>query len=246
MTPHPPAPRDCASPNSGPRPDGIAIDTLVLHYTGMRSADEARIRLCDPTAQVSAHYMIEEDGTVWRLVDEGARAWHAGLSWWKGAANLNDRSIGIELVNPGHEFGYRDFPPAQMMALARLGRALLARHPIPQNRVLGHSDIAPLRKQDPGERFDWRGLAAEGLGLWPNPDLPVPPNPAQGNAAVLRLLAAIGYDVEGHSAGRAVDRKAAATAATVAFQRRFRPACIDGVLDGETCALIASVARLFS
>lgn len=238
-----PGVRDCPSPNCETRPAEAAIDTLILHYTGMRSADEARARMCDPAARVSAHYMIEENGKVWRLVDEGLRAWHAGLSWWRGAANLNDRSIGIELVNPGHEFGYRDFPAAQIRALAALCREIRSRHPIPQNRILGHSDIAPLRKQDPGERFPWRELASKGIGLWPAA--------TEGGAEPafsdsVAALAGIGYDVVGRSAADAVAPDAARLAAVAAFQRRFRPRGVDGVLDGETRRLIATVARLFA
>ncbi len=155
------------SPNCGPRPDGAAIDMLILHYTGMESAEAALTRMCDADARVSAHYMIDEDGTVYRLVDEAMRAWHAGVSSWRGAGNINDRSIGIELVNPGHEFGYRRFPVSQMTALTGLCREILARHPIAPANVLGHSDVAPSRKQDPGELFDWQALAAAGIGLWP-------------------------------------------------------------------------------
>jgi len=237
------------SPNFGPRPGGTAIDTLVLHYTGMRTAAEALDRLCDAAAQVSAHYLVEEDGTVWRLVEEDMRAWHAGMSWWQGETNLNDRSTGIEIVNPGHEFGYRPFPPAQMAAVAALCRDILARRPIPPARVLGHSDIAPMRKLDPGELFDWRGLAAQGIGLWPaTPGPAAAPGPGadEDSAAATAIagLAAIGYDTEGRSAGRAVDSDAALTAAIAAFQRRFRPGRVDGALDSETCALIAAVARL--
>ena len=233
--------RDRPSPNCGPRPRTAAIDTLVLHYTGMRSAAEALDRLCDAASQVSAHYLIEEDGTVWRLVNEESRAWHAGVSWWKGATDLNDRSLGIELVNPGHEVGYRPFPSPQIDALVALCRDIAARHAIPANRILGHSDIAPMRKQDPGELFDWRRLAARGVGLWPAAASDDPP--AAGEAGP--LLAAIGYDVAGRSAGRSADPAEALTAAIAAFQRRFRPSRIDGLADDETRALIAAVARLF-
>ena len=237
--------RSRPSPNHGPRPAGATVDTLVLHYTGMKSAAEALDRLCDPAAQVSAHYVIEEDGAVWRLVGEDRRAWHAGISWWRGATDLNDRSIGIEIVNPGHEFGYRPFPAAQMAAVAALCRDILARRPIPAARVLGHSDIAPMRKLDPGELFDWQGLAAQGIGLWPaKPIAPSPGDDDAAAAAAIAALAAIGYDTEGRSAGRAIEPDAAATAAIAAFQRHFRPRRVDGALDSETCAMIAAVARL--
>ena len=156
------------SPNQEPRPAGVAIDTLILHYTGMKTAKEALSRLCDPEAKVSAHYLVDEDGAVFLLVPEAKRAWHAGVSSWRGESNINDRSIGIELVNPGHEFGYRAFPEKQMAALIPLLRGILARHPIPQSRVLGHSDVAPGRKTDPGELFEWHRLAESGIGLWPD------------------------------------------------------------------------------
>ena len=135
------------------------VDMLVLHYTGMASAEAALDRLRDPAAKVSAHYLIDEDGTVVAMVPELLRAWHAGVSWWQGRAGLNDVSIGIELVNPGHEWGYRPFPDAQMAALVELAQGIVARWPIPAGRVVGHSDIAPTRKEDPGELFDWRRLA---------------------------------------------------------------------------------------
>ncbi len=140
---------------------------LVLHYTGMQTAAAALARLCDPAAKVSSHYLVDEDGAVHALVEEQNRAWHAGVSFWRGATGLNDRSIGIEIVNPGHEFGYRPFPPVQMRAVRALCHGILARWPgIVARNVVAHSDIAPNRKQDPGELFDWRGLAQAGIGLW--------------------------------------------------------------------------------
>jgi len=173
------------SPNQDERPSGTPIDMLVLHYTGMTSAGAAIDRLCDPAARVSSHYVVEEDGLVWALVPEARRAWHAGVSFWRGHRDLNDRSVGIEVVNPGHEWGYRPFPGLQMAAVCDLCLDILARHPIPARNVVGHSDIAPDRKQDPGELFDWEGLAQNGVGLWPNPtDAPVPPD----------ALFRIGYD----------------------------------------------------
>ena len=157
------------SPNHNERPAGKAIDILLIHYTGMRDGDAALQRLRDPAAKVSSHYLIEEDGRIHRLVDESRRAWHAGVGYWAGERDINAVSIGIELVNPGHDNGYRAFPQPQMAALIELGKAILARHPIPPSRVLGHSDIAPTRKIDPGELFDWKALAAAGIGLWPAP-----------------------------------------------------------------------------
>ncbi len=223
------------SPNFGPRPAPAAIDMLILHYTGMNSARAALRRLCDPAARVSAHYLIDEDGALYRLVDEAMRAWHAGESAWRGDTNINDRSIGIELVNPGHEFGYRRFPEPQMAALIDLCRDTLARHPIPPANILGHSDVAPLRKQDPGELFDWGRLADSGIGLWPA--AVTADAGARDGAAALATLGRIGYTVGS-------DGDDASVAAVGAFQRRYRPAGFDGVIDGETAALIAAVATL--
>ncbi|HEX2479239.1 MAG TPA: N-acetylmuramoyl-L-alanine amidase, partial [Geminicoccaceae bacterium] len=155
------------SPNADDRPSWCAVDTLILHYTGMPTAAAALARLRDPDAKVSAHYLIDEDGDVVHLVPEERRAWHAGVSSWAGRARLNDCSIGIELVNPGHEWGYRPFTDAQYDACVELCRAILARWPIAPRGVLAHSDVAPARKQDPGELFDWARLAAAGVGLWP-------------------------------------------------------------------------------
>jgi N-acetylmuramoyl-L-alanine amidase len=217
--------RERPSPNHGTR--AAAIDMLILHYTGMESAAAALDRLCAPEAQVSAHYLIDEDGTVWRLIDEARRAWHAGVSSWRGRGDVNGASIGIELVNPGHEFGYRAFPEPQIAACEALCRDILARHPIPPRHVLGHSDVAPARKQDPGELFPWPRLARAGIGLWPEPPLP----PAPDDVETKRLLGAIGYD--------GVD-----SAVVTAFQRHFHRSRCDGELDQETRAVVAAVARL--
>lgn len=206
------------SPNHEDR-RGESIDMLVLHYTGMESAAAALARLCDPAAKVSAHYLIDEDGTVCALVSEERRAWHAGLSRWRGQADVNSRSIGIELVNPGHEFGYRAFPDAQIDALIELAQRLLGRHPIPARNVVGHSDVAPARKQDPGELFPWPRLKAYGIGLWPfSGEERVEWLPQE----TLRRLAGYGYDVSDP------------VAAVAAFQRHFRPHLINGVNDAET------------
>jgi N-acetylmuramoyl-L-alanine amidase len=223
------------SPNHGPRAPGTAIDMLVLHYTGMTSADAALERLCDPAAEVSAHYLVDEDGTVYRLVDEGRRAWHAGRSCWAGARDINDRSIGIELANPGHEHGYRPFPEAQIAALERLAGDILARHRIHPARVLGHSDVAPRRKEDPGELFPWQRLAASGIGRWP--DFAAPTPPLADIAAVQRALAGIGYEL---AATGTADADTAAV--LTAFQRHWHQARCDGVLDAETTSRIAAVA----
>lgn len=222
--------RDIPSPNREARPDGVAIDTLLIHYTGMKSAAEALARMCDPKAAVSAHYVVDEDGSIARLVPEDLRAWHAGVSSWRGETNINDRSIGIELVNPGHEFGYRPFPEPQMAAFIALARDIIGRHPIAASRVLGHSDVAPGRKQDPGELFDWARLARAGVGLWPDP-APVAGGAAPPASEVQSLLAAFGYSVP-----RSGVIDARTTAAVAAFQRHFRPERVDGVIDAETVA----------
>ena len=165
--------RELPSPNQDDRPPDAPIDMLILHYTGMRSAREAVDRLRDPGARVSSHYVVDEDGGVLRLVPEERCAWHAGVSWWRGHAELNSRSIGIEIVNPGHEWGYRDFPVLQLAVVCDLCLVILSRHAIPARNIVGHSDVAPDRKEDPGEKFDWHSLAQNGVGLWPRdvPDL---------------------------------------------------------------------------
>ncbi len=193
------ATRSLPSPNHDSR-DGCAVDMLVLHYTGMRSCSSALDRLIDPAAKVSAHYVVDEEGSIWQLVQEDMRAWHAGKSFWRGATNINQRSIGIEIVNPGHEFGYRPFPIAQMQSVIHLCKDILNRHAIPAENVVGHSDIAPARKQDPGELFDWQWFAREGIGIWPFP-----------SEVSTQALADYGYDVS--------DEKAA----MVAFKRHFLP-----------------------
>lgn len=153
------------SPNCDERQE--AVDMLVLHYTGMQSAEEALARMCDPEAQVSAHYMVDEEGVIYHLVLEEKRAWHAGKSYWRGKESLNQCSIGIEIVNPGHEWGYRPFTTLQMKSVIYLCQEILKRHHIPAYNVVAHSDIAPDRKEDPGELFEWKWLAEEGVGLYP-------------------------------------------------------------------------------
>lgn len=165
-----------ASPNYNERSAKAVIDTIIIHYTGMPSLDAALERLCDNSREaeargrVSAHYVVDEDGTIYALVDEYDRAWHAGVSFWRDRKDVNDYSIGIELVNRGHEFGYQDFSRQQMDALVKLCQGIMKRHPIKQANVLGHSDVAPTRKIDPGEKFDWQFLARKGIGLWPDTD----------------------------------------------------------------------------
>jgi len=215
------------SPNFDARPEGAGIDILVLHYTGMKTAEEALVRLCDPVAAVSAHYTIDRDGSVYAHVPETERAWHAGLSYWGGEHNVNARSIGIELVNPDHEFGYIPFTDDQLAALTELARGILARHPIPPHRVLGHSDVAPARKLDPGELFPWWRLAADGIGSWPTSQM-------QSSGDFATDLARFGYGVP-PVVDVPLDRVIAA------FQRHFRPACVDGIADAECAELLASL-----
>ncbi len=224
------------SPNHDERPAGTPVDMLVLHYTGMQTGDAAIARLCDPAAKVSSHYVVEEDG---RCSSWSTKPGAPGMRGSRpGAASATSMrcSIGIEIVNPGHEFGYRDFPSVQMAAVAELARGIVARHKIPARNVVGHSDVAPARKDDPGERFDWGFLAAHGVGLWPlDGKGALPPDLATAQ----RLLAAYGYDVAASG-----QNDETTTKAIVAFQRHFRPARIDGVLDAETMARLTAVAAL--
>lgn len=204
----------------------LPVQMVVLHYTGMTSAEAAIDRLADPAAKVSAHWVVTEDGQVVRMVDEANRAWHAGKSWWRGVTDVNSTSIGIEIVNPGHEFGYRPFPEAQMAAVEALVAAAVQRHGILPANVVGHSDVAPARKEDPGELFDWPRLARAGLAM------PVPLggfDPGWTDAGTLAALARYGYDATEPEA------------AVVAFQRRFRPANFDGVIDAETRMILRNV-----
>jgi N-acetylmuramoyl-L-alanine amidase len=201
------------------------VEHLVLHYTGMQTGAAAVERLCDPAAKVSSHYLVDEDGTVYCLVEEQCRAWHAGISFWRGMRALNDSSIGIEIVNPGHEWGYRAFPEAQMGVVLELCQDILRRHPIAARNVVGHSDIAPDRKQDPGELFPWRRLAAHGVGVWTDEFA------APGDLAA--SLAAIGYDM-----------RLPLPAVITAFQRHFLPERVTGEADSVTCGRASALARL--
>lgn len=233
------------SPNHDARSGGRAADMLVLHYTGMESAAAALDRLCDPAARVSAHYTVDEDGTVYAHVAEDRRAWHAGVAFWQGETDVNGVSIGVEIVNPGHEFGYRPFPEAQMQAVRALSQAIVARHRIRPLRVVGHSDVAPARKKDPGELFDWPMLAAAGVGFWPDAGTVRARLGAEREAdlrSIGRNLARIGYrwPAGRDDAGAAeADSRASILAA---FQRHFRPASVTGEADPETAALAAAVA----
>jgi N-acetylmuramoyl-L-alanine amidase len=213
---------DSPSPNFDER--ALPVTMLVLHYTGMPDAAGAIARLKDPAAKVSAHYLVAEDGQILRLVAEDKRAWHAGRSWWRGVTDINSASIGIEIVNPGHEFGYRPFPEEQIDALIPLVADIVERHAITRGNVVGHSDIAPARKQDPGELFPWHRLARLRLAL-PRPTKNLM-DPRWTDGGFLLALERFGYDVR--------DGQAAVTA----FQRRFRPELVDGAIDGECRAIL--------
>jgi N-acetylmuramoyl-L-alanine amidase len=228
------------SPNFNAR--AADVRHVVVHYTGMKSRDEALERLCDPAANVSAHYLIDQDGTVFRLVPEEHRAWHAGVSYWHGVRDINSASVGIELCNPGHDWGYRSFSAAQLAALKDLLRGIFARHRLSPAALLGHSDIAPSRKIDPGELFPWRDFASDGFGLWPADTKPV-----AGHAdltGAFRRLSEIGYAVPTtpEEGSDILDVKSAATDVIKAFQRRYLPEQVDGHLDTVTAARIAAVA----
>jgi N-acetylmuramoyl-L-alanine amidase len=212
------------SPNFDDREGPVSL--LVMHYTGMPTARSAIDLLKSPRAKVSAHYVVDEDGTVYNLVPEAKRAWHAGISCWRGRRMLNDASIGIEIVNPGHEWGYRPFPPEQMRAVLGLAQGIVARHGIEARNVVAHSDIAPNRKQDPGELFDWSWLAANGgVGVWTD-DID-PPRDLKAD------LAAIGYDVE------LPERDV-----ILAFQRHFLPNHLSGMVDALTSGRAAALRRM--
>jgi N-acetylmuramoyl-L-alanine amidase len=227
------------SPNHDERLGRGRPDMIVMHYTGMLDAEAALARLCAPDSKVSAHYVVFEDGRIVQCVPEARRAWHAGISSWEGEGDINSRSIGIEICNPGHDFGAPEFADAQIAAVIALGRDILARRVIRADRVVGHSDVAPGRKNDPGEKFPWSRLHAAGIGHWVEP---VEIDDARGLAlgdegsqvlALQRALAAYGYGVA------ATERYDAATRdVVVAFQRHFRPSRVDGIADRSTIATL--------
>jgi N-acetylmuramoyl-L-alanine amidase len=225
----------CPAPNREPRRDGRVADLLVLHYTGMESAEAALDWLTREESKVSCHYLVDEEGRIAQMVRESERAWHAGQSLWAGETDLNSCSIGIEIHNPGHEFGYVEFPDAQMQAVEALCLDILSRHPIRPERVVAHSDIAPGRKRDPGEKFDWARLARAGVGRWV---APAPLGEDQGlgpgdeGPDVLKLqqdLAALGYGIELTSTyGTGLEK------VVEAFQRHFRQERVNGYADAST------------
>ena len=216
---------DCPSPNHDER--ALSVSMIVLHYTGMPDAEGAIARLTSPEAKVSDHYLVREDGEILRLVDEERRAWHAGKSYWRGVTDVNSASVGIEIVNPGHEFGYRPFPDEQIAALIPLVADIKDRHGIGRGNIVGHSDIAPARKEDPGELFPWPALAKRRLAL-PSPTRDLM-DPYWTDAGFLLALERFGYDVTDN------------LKAVIAFQRRFRPEQIDGIIDGECRAKLLAL-----
>jgi N-acetylmuramoyl-L-alanine amidase len=230
------------SPNHGERKTS-APDMIVLHYTGMPDNQEAISYLCNPASKASAHYVVLQDGAVVQLVAESQRAWHAGASAWAGETDINSCSIGIEIANPGHNHGYPAFPKRQIAAVIALCRSIFTRHRIPAHRVLGHSDVAPARKQDPGEKFPWQLLAASGIGLWVKPARIAAGEPVftlgETNPTIeetQRLLAQYGYDVSASGYFDSATRDAVA-----AFQRHFRPQRVDGAIDLSTTATLKAL-----
>lgn len=233
------------------------IDMLVLHYTGMESGKAAEARLTDPSAEVSAHYVVREDGVIVQMVAETRRAWHAGVSSWQGDSDLNSRSIGVEIVNGGHDFPAPDgrlppYPDAQIAAVISLCRAIQARHAIPAARIVGHSDISPARKADPGEHFPWQRLAAHGIGYWPEHADETAGRIIRGKglergdsgppvAELARQLGDIGYAIPD-------DQRYDTELEDVvrAFQRRWRPEQVTGQADMACLATIADVAQALS
>ena len=220
-------PAEFSSPNFNDRPKDIVPNILVIHYTGMQSLDQALQRLMSSNSQVSAHYLISRKGEIFKLVSEEKRAWHAGVSYWRGETDINSYSIGIELENPGHEFGYSKFPKSQMSVLTELCVEIINKYSISPENIVGHSDIAPRRKKDPGELFDWKSLAKKGVGLWPEPIL---------NKITIESLEKslndFGYEV--------VDLRSTITA----FQRHYLPDTVSGISDATTQKTLATLMSL--
>jgi N-acetylmuramoyl-L-alanine amidase len=232
-----------ASPNIGPRNKGLRPTILIMHYTGMASAAKAIDWLSRPESHVSCHYVIDEDGRVTQMVAEAMRAWHAGVSYWQGETDINSASVGIEIQNPGHDDGYHPFPRAQMRGVRDLARDIITRHGIAPERVLAHSDIAPARKIDPGEQFDWPWLAKSGIGHWVAAVARNPKDPGVdlgAHTAETRLMQSLlgryGYDT---SASASFDK--ALQINVKAFQRHFRPECVDGRIDQSTLATLQNL-----
>lgn len=216
---------DTPSPNFDDRT--LPVTMLILHYTGMPDAASAIEWMTNPASKVSAHYCVTEDGQIIRMVDEDKRAWHAGLAYWRGITDVNSASVGIEIVNPGHEWGYRPFPEEQVSALIPLIAEIVKRYSITRGNIVGHSDVAPARKQDPGELFPWHRLARLRLAL-PRPTKNLM-DPHWSDGGFLLALERFGYDITDP------------VAAIRAFQRRYRPEMIDGIIDGECRSILLAL-----
>ena len=237
------------SPNFNDRK--LPVSILILHYTGMESGTAAKARLCDPAADVSAHWLVHENGEAENLVDEDKRAWHAGRGSWNGITDVNSASIGIEIVNGGHNVPLPDgslppYPNAQILAVIKLAKDIIARHDIQPRNIVGHSDIAPERKEDPGEHFPWASLAAAGIGVWPG-DLPEddrilfePGDRDRGISIVQRGLADLGY---GATVTGCLDDSTQAIIRAV--QRRYRPSRIDGIIDMQVMEVLKRLSDVY-
>jgi N-acetylmuramoyl-L-alanine amidase len=223
------------SPNFGPRRDGKRADAIILHYTGMETGEAAETWLCNPESEVSAHYLVHEDGRIVQMVREADRAWHAGAGSWQGETDMNSRSIGIEIVNPGHFLGYPEFGDRQVEAVIELCRGISLRHAVVPERVLAHSDIAPARKIDPGEKFPWGRLSAAGIGHF------VEPAPVRGGEVLARESVGVGVEnlqsmlaLYGYGLDISGTFDEGTWQVVAAFQRHFRPTWVDGVADEST------------
>ncbi len=231
------------SPNYDQRT--LPLSLIVLHYTGMEDGPSALSRMRDPEAKVSAHYMLEENGEIYQLVDEDCRAWHAGVAHWAGIDNVNSASIGIEIVNGGHDYGLPDFPDVQINAVIALCKDIMTRHNLKAHQVVAHSDIAPGRKTDPGEKFPWAGLAAAGIGCWPE-------NIAQDRRILFEAgardrgisIAQSGLAHIGYGAQITGVLDAHTGAIITALQRRYRPDHIDGIIDMQTMSIITQLVDM--
>jgi N-acetylmuramoyl-L-alanine amidase len=232
------------SPNIDDRPGLARPDMIVLHYTGMQFSHEALNRLCDPGSRVSSHYLVLESGSIIQMVPEAKRAWHAGVSSWGKETDTNGRSIGIEIANAGHEFGYPDFPRRQIAAVIALCRAILKRHTIRPENIVAHSDVAPGRKQDPGEKFPWKQLHLSGVGLWVDAGKPGDKVMALGDTGanvkeLQQRLAEYGYGIEDSAQFDTATKEV-----VIAFQRHFRQAQVDGVADASTLTAVRDLLEI--
>lgn len=234
-----------SSPNYSSRGEH-PLSLVVIHYTGMQTAEEAIARLCDPVCKVSSHYVVDEQGGVLTLVDEDKCAWHAGVSSWRGFRNVNEISVGIEVVNPGHEWGYVPFPEVQMKAVCKLTKGIVSRYNILPRNVVGHSDVAPQRKSDPGELFDWAWLASQGVGIWPFEERtdtvkPIVKEGDEGHEVlwVQTSLASYGYQVPLTGIFDILTKNV-----VIAFQRHFRTHDITGVWDSECAARLEKLLQV--